>query len=471
MKKHSMPRLGKVLTRALMTSAAVAAVSFGAAMPASAQETLQVWFTKAFYPAEDKALRDVVEKFEKKTGVKVELSLFSPEDVVTKSVSAVEAGTPPDVGFGVTYDFRTTGKWAFEGKLEDVSDIIEPLKDKYLPGPLSTTMLLNSKANKKAYYAAPVEMQLMHINYWIDMLEDAGFKESDVPEGWKDHWDFWCDKVQGALRAKGQRIFGIGHPASVQASDTFYSFHMFMNAYNVQIVDDSGNLLLDKPENRAGLANAIRDYANIVSRGCSPASSVNWTDVDNNLNFANKTTVMTHNATISIAAAQFDAMNKAENTEEQKANAKKNYYEKIRVRGFPKKPDGGQLPELAAVKTAVIFADAKNKKRGKEFLAFFLEEENLQTYVEGSLGRWVPVRKAAISAPFWTDGKDPHRVAVQKQVQRGLVFFPFTKNWKFTVINAENVWGRATARVAKDGIKPEDAADELIARVKQILAN
>jgi DNA-binding transcriptional MocR family regulator len=35
-----------------MTSAAVAAVSFGAAMPASAQETLQVWFTKAFYPAD-----------------------------------------------------------------------------------------------------------------------------------------------------------------------------------------------------------------------------------------------------------------------------------------------------------------------------------------------------------------------------------------------------------------------------------
>jgi len=24
------------------------------------------------------------------------------------------------------------------------------------------------------YYAAPVEMQLMHINYWIDMLQDAG---------------------------------------------------------------------------------------------------------------------------------------------------------------------------------------------------------------------------------------------------------------------------------------------------------
>jgi multiple sugar transport system substrate-binding protein len=439
--------------------------------PGQAQERLQVWFTKAFYPSEDKALKDVIEQFEKKTGVKVDLSLFSPEDIVTKSVAAVEAGTPPDVGFGLTYDFRVTGKWAFEGKIEDLTDVLTPLKEQFLPGPLSTTFLLNGKTGKKSYYAAPVEMQLMHINYWIDMVQEAGFKESDIPNGWKPFWDFWCDKVQGALRAKGQRVYGVGHPASVQASDTFYSFHMFMNAYNVQVVDDDGNLILEKPDDKAGLANAIADYANIVSRGCSPASAVNWGDADNNINFANKTTVLTHNATISIPAAQFDAMNKADATPEQKENARKNYYERIRTRGFPDKPDGGKLPQLAAVKTAVVFAGAPNKARAKEFLAFFLVEENLKPYVEGSLGRWAPVTKKASVAPFWTDGSDPHRAAVQKQVQEGIVFFPFTKNWKFTAVNAENVWGRAVSRVAKDRIAPEQAADELIARVKQILAN
>ena len=47
----------------------------------------------------------------------------------------------------------------------------------------------------------------------------------------------------------------------------------------------------------------------------------------------------------------------------------------------------------AAVKTGVIFEDAKNKKRAKEFVAFLLQDENLQPYVEGSLGRWYPVTK------------------------------------------------------------------------------
>ena len=154
-----------------------------------------------------------------------------------------------------------------------------------------------------------------------------------------------------------------------------------------------------------------------------------------------------------------------------KAQARKNYYELIRTQGFPDKPAGGKLPQLAAVKTAVIFADAKNKKRGKEFLSFLLEEDNLTTFVHGSLGRWVPVTKKAIESPFWTDGSDPHRKAVNDQVKQGIVFFPFVNNWKFTIVNAENVWGRAVARIAKDGLAADKAADELIDRVKQILAN
>ena len=52
--------------------AAVALAGF--ASVATAQETLVVYWTKGFYPQEDKALDDMVAKFEKKTGVKVELS-------------------------------------------------------------------------------------------------------------------------------------------------------------------------------------------------------------------------------------------------------------------------------------------------------------------------------------------------------------------------------------------------------------
>ena len=93
----------------------------------------------------------------------------------------------------------------------------------------------------------------MHVEIWLDMLGQAGFKESDIPTKWKDYWSFWCDKVQPAYRQKtGTRVFGIGQPMGVDSSDSFYSFLTFMDAYNVKLVDDNGKLLVDDPKVKAG---------------------------------------------------------------------------------------------------------------------------------------------------------------------------------------------------------------------------
>ncbi|KRE08938.1 ABC transporter substrate-binding protein [Bosea sp. Root670] len=456
------------LVRHFAMGTAVAAVVAGWSGAAMAQETLTAWFTKGFYKGEDDALLAVVDKFQKATGVKVELSLYATEDCVTKSVGAVDAGTPPDVGFCTTYDFRTTGKWAYDGKLEDVSDVIEPMKAEFQPMAVSTTFLMNGKTGKKSYYAFPVEQQMMHITYWKDMLEEAGFKEADIPKTWNGYWDFWCDKVQGALRAKGKRVYGIGHPMGIAASDTFYSFLTFANAYNAQVVDENGKIVLDQPANKKAMVEAVKSYANIFQRGCTPPSSVNWLDPDNNVAFHNRTTVATHNATISIAGKHMDDMSNQALTAEQRATAKKNYEDNIRTAEFPLKADGSKMTNLAAVKTAVIFADAKNKKRAKEFMAFFMKDENLRPFVEGSAGRWVPTTLKAIEAPFWSDGKDPHRAVVYKQYKDGTVPFQFVYNYNFTTVNAENVWAKAVNRVVQDKIPAEQAVDEMIARIKQI---
>ncbi len=46
-----------------------AAVLAAFAASAAAQETIVVYFQKGFYPAEDKAVDELVDKFQKKTGV------------------------------------------------------------------------------------------------------------------------------------------------------------------------------------------------------------------------------------------------------------------------------------------------------------------------------------------------------------------------------------------------------------------
>jgi multiple sugar transport system substrate-binding protein len=446
--------------------AITAASMMAAAGGAVAQERLTVWFTKGFYPAEDRALETMIYRFEQKTGVKVDLSLYAVQDIIPKSVAALDSRTPPDVAFGLTYDFQTAGKWASEGKLADLSDIVNPMKDKFLPNTISTAYL-GGADGKKAYYAVPVYRQTIHVNYWKDMLAEAGFKDSDIPKGWKEYWSFWCDKVQPAHRQKtGKRTYAIGNPMGVNSTDSFYSFQQFLLAYNVDLVDASGKVLVDQPKNRAGIVAALKDYTDLMTKGCTPPSSINWQDPDNNVAFHNKTTLMTHNATISIAAKWLDDSNNASQTAEQRAQAKKNYEELIATTGWPNKPDGKPMNYLAAIKLAVAFKGAKNEKRGKEFLAFMMEDSNLTPYTEGALGRWYPVTKVGADRDFWK--ADPHRRVVDQQFRAGTGTFPFVENWKFTILNNENVWAKAMSRVVNEKWTPEKAADELIARIKQV---
>lgn len=100
---------------------ALAAVFALAATAVHAQEKqISVWWVKGFYKSEDDALFEAIKKFEVKTGIKVDLSQYAVQDMIPKTVSALDAGTPPDVAYADVYDFQVAGKWAYDGKLEDI---------------------------------------------------------------------------------------------------------------------------------------------------------------------------------------------------------------------------------------------------------------------------------------------------------------------------------------------------------------
>jgi multiple sugar transport system substrate-binding protein len=99
-------------------------------------------------------------------------------------------------------------------------------------------------------------------------------------------------------------------------------------------------------------------------------------------------------------------------------------------------------------------------------VAFLLQDANLQPYVEGSLGRWFPVTKSGTQSAFWQ--ADPHRKAVLNHFGAGTVTFEFTKNYRFTTLDNENVWAKAMSRVVNDNVTVEKAVDEMIARIRQV---
>ena len=455
--------MGPVVARVLALGCFL--VAFAA--PVYAQQSITVWFSKGFYRSEDEALWAAIKKFEEKTKIKVELSQYAIQDMIPKTVAALDSSSPPDVGYSDTYNNQAAGKWAFEGKLEDLSDILQPMMSRFAPSTVEHMLLLNEKTGKKAYYGFPMKRQSLHVEIWSDMLGQAGFKPADIPTDWKEYWSFWCDKVQPAYRkASGSRVYGIGSPMGVESTDSFQSFYAFLDAYDAKLVDQNGKLLVDDPKVRQGVINALKDYTDVYVKGCTPPSSTTWKDPDNNVAFHNRSIVMTHNFTISIAAKWFEDSTNPSLTQEQRDAAKKAYEETIVTASFPKRPDGKPMTYRADVKHGVIFSQAKNKAGAKEFVKFMMEEDNLRPYVEGALGRWFPVTKAGIESPFWQS--DKHRKAVYEQFKAGTEPFDYVKNYKFTILNNENVFAKAMNRIVSEKVPVEKAADEMLARIKQV---
>lgn len=424
---------------------------------AGARENLTIWWNKSYYPEEDKKLEEVVAAWEKKSGIAVTLNFLTTEDIPKKLIAALDAKAPPDIAFGHVLDLQYTPKWAYDGLLADTSDVVLPLKAKWLPVALEATYLLNGRTGKRAYYGVPIEQQSVHIHYWASMLKMVGLDEKDIPTDWHGFWNFWCDTAQPALRKKGLKVYGIGQTMSSSSVDTFFHLNMFLNAYGITFMDKEGRLLVDDPAIRKGIEAVLADFTAPYGKKCAPPDVVNWQDPDNNLNFLNKTTLMTPNPTLSIPASQFNA-----NPE--------NYHKNIRTLPWPKGLDGKPIACMTSVKTALVFADSKNKAAARDFLKFLVRPENLGPYVKGSMGRWFPVMHELLADPYWKGTKDPHRAVEYRQyTEQPQIPFQQVYNYKYAVVQAENLWGKAVGRMVLDGWPAAKAVDELATRMKELL--
>lgn len=447
----------RMFRRGLLAATIVA----GFALPALAAD-LTIWWNKSYYPEEDEQFDRTVAAFQAATGITVDYTYYTNEDVPKKVLAALTAGAPPDLAYAFLFDLQHTSRWAYEDQLEDVSDVVKEIEPHLLPSAVQAVNLLNGRTGQRSFYAMPVAQQIEHIHVWKDLTDQAGLDLATIPGTWDEWWNWWCETAQPAVRrATGSRqVFGVGQPMSSSASDTIFAYMMFLNAFDARIVDEAGNLVVDDPKNREGMIKAMESYTRPFKDRCVPPGAVNWGDADNNVNFLNKITVMVPNPSLSIPASQKNAEDKSI------------YLEKMISMEWPDKPDGRPIEYVASIKTAVIFKQSKNKEAAKEFMRFFLRPENLGPQLEGALARWFPVDTRLIDTPFWQDQSDPHKVVEVRQfTQRPQSVWPHYLNHRLIAVNAENAWGKAVTRVVLENWTPEQAVDELIARIKEVAAS
>lgn len=432
---------------------------------AAEKPKLTVWWNKGYYKEEDEGFKKVAEDFARDNNVTVDLTFTIQDDLGPKIISALIARRVPDVAFCFFTDWQIAPKFAWEGKLSDVTDVINDLKPRYIESHLKTAWLYNNVEKKWSYYSIPIEAQALGSHYWKDLVQEAGFDPDPkkIPMTWNEHWAFW-KKVQDNLRkkdpAKYGKVFGIGMTSSSRATDTFYNFEQYLLAFHGEILSPDGKVIADQPKNRDAIIKTLTFFTNLYKEGYVPPDALTWTDADNNVNFNNKTVVMTPNPSISIPGAHF-------------FSNKDNYYNKIGSILQPASPvDGKGYPYLVSVKPIIIPKDAKEQVLARKFVRYILGTKNFTNYVTASNGRWFPSFKDVAAAPFFHDPKDPHvPVATEQHLKRETRAFYYSYHPAYSQVYTENVWGKAMSRVITENWTNEKAADEAIGRIQTIFAS
>jgi multiple sugar transport system substrate-binding protein len=292
---------------------------------------LVVWWEKGFYPEEDRAVEELVEAYEQKTGKKVQLDLVPQWELRERLEGALAAKLPPDLALGGHCCLRTE-LWAATGLLADLSDVVLPIKVRFFPALLDHILLLNPQTGERVPYSVPLGQFGLYIHVWQSLLKRAGLTLADIPREWKAFWSFWCDRVQPAVRKALGRddLWGMGLAMSTTASDTFEGIEQFMIA-NSAYLSNATLTLLDDPTFRRNLVTSLAEYTAPRRKDCVPPDAVMWRNPDNKKAFLEQRVVLTVNSSLSIPAAL-------------RTSRAEDYYENTATIGWPEGLDGRIYP-------------------------------------------------------------------------------------------------------------------------------
>ena len=435
---------------------AVGAASTMPARSAKAAGTVTVWWTQGFYEAENKAVVDNLAAWEKRTGTKVNLTIMNGPDLITKLIAAMQVNDVPDLVHSVTGDRFLVPRASWDDQLVDVTDVIDSQRSEFHPTALASSRFYNAKLKKHSYYTVPIKCSCLMEQVWRPLIEEAGFKDADIPKTHDAYFDFF-QTVQDKLRTKGKRIFGLGYSMAAKEADSGTLFHHFLVAYGgAGIVLPTGQLNVDDPAVKKAATMALERLTTPYKKGYVPPGAINWGDVDNNNAFFAKQIVMTPNATISISVAQMEKPDQ--------------YYKQIITQGIPLGNDSQPVAGMLGVSPCLIPKGAKNIDGAKQLLSSFIEPANLNSYLKETRGRFLPVMMSNIkSDPYWTDPADPHRhVAVDAGLVKPTIPWWMNFNPAYSAVLSEQLWSQAQANITQKSMTPEQAMEGAVAGIKTI---
>src|ERR1700724_1683720 len=108
----------------------------------AAGKTATVYWLQGFVAEEDASFRNMVAEYEKTSGNTIDYSIVPFGPMVQKIIAAITSGDVPDLIQGAAFG-TTVPLYAWNGKLEDLTDVVETQKSQYHPTVLLASQYYN----------------------------------------------------------------------------------------------------------------------------------------------------------------------------------------------------------------------------------------------------------------------------------------------------------------------------------------
>lgn len=343
-----------------------------------AQLSILRW--KRFVEAEDQAFMKMVEAFTKATGVKVNVTNESFDDIQPKASVAANTGQGPDMVWGL-FSFP----FLFPSKCIEVTDVADYLGKKY--GGWAPTAAAYGKYKEK-WISIPVAFNGGYINYRVSALKKAGFDR--VPQENAGFLEL-CKALKKNNTPCG---FALGHATGDANNWT----HWALWSHGGNLVDQNEKVVINSPETAKALEYVKQLYETFVP------GTASWNDSNNNKAFLAGELYLTNNGISIYAAAKADP-------------TKKELAEDIDHALYPIGP-AGKPTELQLAFPILAYTFTKAPNACKAFMAFMLEAENYNQWLQAAQGYLTQPLNAYENNPVWTS--DPKNTVFREASKRTL---------------------------------------------------
>jgi multiple sugar transport system substrate-binding protein len=384
---------------------------------------------KFVQPDED-IFRANAKRFTDKTGVEVKVDFVGWEDINQQTAVTSNSGAGPDLIMGFS-----DHPHIYQDKLIELSDVAEFLGKKY-GGWAPMAQRYGKKHGGNAWIGIPFGASFGPLIYRKSTLKAIGYDK--VP-----------DDMAGVLDVV-KKLKAAGKPAGFALGNAVGDGNGFANwllwSHGGSLLDEKGEVIINSKETIAALKYVKELYPHMIP------GTTSWNDVSNNRAYSAGEIHLTANG-----VSLYFSLKNADAT---KALAEDSQHQLL-PKGVAKTPPMGGL-----TLNAMVFKHSKFPNAAKAFLAFMLEKEQYEPWLNANLGYWSQPLAAYRDADVWKG--DPNiqlfKDAMQSEFYTG---YKGPISAASGAVNADYVLVNMFASVATGEATPEAAAAEAERRAKR----